>query len=309
MAEFAYNNGYQESIKCTPFYVNYRVNPEHQTIGQLMQEQITPPENISQLVHDIRQAEMTEAQLRHKEYYDAGRKPDPNLQSGDLVWLLPRNLRTTRPCRKPNYKTIRPFKMLAKIEESAYKHDLPPSMRIHNTFHISLLELYHDNKLPSQRTQPPPPIIIEGEPEYELEEIIDLQLHYGKLQYQAKWTGYPPENDKVWYPFNDFENAGIAKQQFYQQYPGKPSLNQDRGTRKWRDLGLNITNTTTRTTPTASKNNDTETANTQDHPTGMGNLSGATNKPPISSPTQVGGSRKEGTVSTGARSAVLNSML
>jgi len=196
MAEFAYNNGYQESIKRTPLYANYRVNPEHQTIGQLMQEQITPPENISQL-HDILQAEMTEAQLRHKEYYDAGRKPNPNLQSGDMVWLLPRNLRTTRPCRKPNYKTIGPFKMLAKIEESAYKHDLPPSMRIHNTFYISLLELYHNDKLPSQRTQPPPPIIIEGEPEYELEEIIDLQLHYGKLQYQAKWTGYPPENDKV----------------------------------------------------------------------------------------------------------------
>jgi len=59
-------------------------------------------------------------------------------------------------------------------------------MRIHNTFHISLLDLYNDNKLPSQRLEPPPPIIIEGEPEYELEEIIDLRLHYNKLQYRAK---------------------------------------------------------------------------------------------------------------------------
>jgi len=50
-------------------------------------------------------------------------------------------------------------------------------MRIHNTFHISLLELYHDDKFPSQRTQPPPPIILEREPEYELEEIIDSRLH------------------------------------------------------------------------------------------------------------------------------------
>jgi len=89
MAEFAYNNGYQESIKHTLFFANCGVNPEHQTIGHLMQGHIRPPENMSQL-HNILKAEMTEAQLRHKEYYDAGRKPDPNLQSGDMVWLLPK---------------------------------------------------------------------------------------------------------------------------------------------------------------------------------------------------------------------------
>ena len=172
MAEFAYNNGYQESIKRTPFFADYGVNPEYQTIGHLMQGKNTPPEEMSQL-HDTLQAEMTEAQLRHKEYYDAGRKPDPNLQSGDMVWLWPRNIRTTRPCKKLDYKKIRPFKILARIGESAYKLNLPPLMRIHNTFHISLLELYYDDKFPSQRAQPPPPIIIEGEPEYELEQIID----------------------------------------------------------------------------------------------------------------------------------------
>jgi len=89
MAEFACNNEYQESIKRTPFFANYRVNPEYQTIGHLMQGNITPPEDMSQL-HDTLQAEMTEAQLRHKGYYDAGRKPDPNLESGDIVWLLPK---------------------------------------------------------------------------------------------------------------------------------------------------------------------------------------------------------------------------
>jgi len=67
MAEFAYNNGYEESIKRTPFFANDGVNPEYQTIGHLMQRKITPPEDMSQL-HDTLQVE---AQLRHKEYYDA----------------------------------------------------------------------------------------------------------------------------------------------------------------------------------------------------------------------------------------------
>jgi len=148
-AEFAYNNGYQETIKHRPFFANYGINPEYETIGHLMQGNVTPLGEMSQL-HDVLQAEMTEAQIRQKEYYDQRRKPDPNLKSGDMVWFRTRNVRTTRPCKKLDYKKIGPFKNLAKIESSAYKHDLPDTMKIHNTIHISLLEPYENNKLPSQ---------------------------------------------------------------------------------------------------------------------------------------------------------------
>jgi len=273
-----------------------------------MQGKIAQPEDMRQL-HDTLQAEMTEAQLRHKEYYDAGRKPDLNLQSGDMVWLLPRNIRTTRPCKKLDYKKIGPFKILAKIGESAYKLDLPPSIRIHNTFHISLLELYHDDKFSSQRAQPLPPVIIEGEPEYELEQIIDSRLHYGKLQYRAKWTGYPPEHDKVWYPYEDFENAGIARQQLHQKYPRKPHIDHDRRTRKLGDLGLHNTTTATRTTTSTSANDDTKTPDTEDRPRRVGNCRGTTHEAPIPSPTRMGSSREEGTSLSGARPAVMDSML
>ena len=80
MAEFAYNNGHQEGIKNTPFFANYGINPEYHAIGHLMNAEIRPLEEISQL-HKVLQAEMTQAQLRHKGYYDARSKPDPNLQS------------------------------------------------------------------------------------------------------------------------------------------------------------------------------------------------------------------------------------
>ena len=83
---------------------------------------------------------------------------------------------------------------------SAYKLNLPDTIKIHNTIHISLLEPDQDNRLPSQIEEPPPQNIIEGEPEYELEETIDDRQYHGKLQYQAKWTGYSSEHNKVWYP-------------------------------------------------------------------------------------------------------------
>jgi len=62
-------------------------------------------------------------------------------------------------------------------------------MAIHTTFHISLLEPYQDNQVPSEVKEPTPPIQREGEDEYKLDEIIDSRLHSNKLQYRAKWKG------------------------------------------------------------------------------------------------------------------------
>jgi len=113
---------------------------------------------------------------------------------------------------------------LAKIGTRAYKLALPPSMAIHNTFHICLLEPYQDNRLPSQIKEPPPGIQIQGEDEYELDDIIDSRLHYNKLQYRAQWKGYSPAHDKVWYPAENFNHAEHRVQRFHRRYPRKPGV-------------------------------------------------------------------------------------
>jgi len=114
LAEFAYNNGYQETIKNTPFFANYGINPEYEMIVHLIQGKQEKPEKMT-LLHESLRNEMVAAQLRQREYYDLHRKPDPNLQSGDKVLLLPGNIKTTRPSKKLDYKKIGPFKILAKI--------------------------------------------------------------------------------------------------------------------------------------------------------------------------------------------------
>jgi len=58
MAEFVYNNGYQERTKDTPFFANGGTNGEYQAIGHRIQGRMTSPEDMSQL-HDTLQAEMT----------------------------------------------------------------------------------------------------------------------------------------------------------------------------------------------------------------------------------------------------------
>jgi len=83
-------------------------------IGHLIQGRQTKLEEMTQLHESLRNGMMA-AQSRQKEYYELHRKPDPNLQSGDLVWLLPRNIKTTRPSKKLDNKKIGLFKILAKI--------------------------------------------------------------------------------------------------------------------------------------------------------------------------------------------------
>ena len=171
-AEFAYNNSRQETIGRSPFYANYGYNPVYESTGHMILEKSVQPEQMSQL-HKVLKTEITEAQMSQNEYADRHRKPDPNWKQGDKVWLIPRNIRTTRPAKNLDYKKLGPFRILAKIGMQAYKLDLPDSMKVHPTFHVSLLETYQDNPLPSQVKPPPPPIEIDGNEEYELEEILD----------------------------------------------------------------------------------------------------------------------------------------
>ena len=231
LAELAYNNEYQETIKTTSLYANYGRNPEPQLINHMITEKETSAGDIEQLDEKLRE-EMKTAELRQKGNFNGHRKPDPNLKSEDMVWFLPQNVKTTRLSKKLDYKKIGPLKIIKQVGTGSYKLDLPVSITIHNIFHISFLEPYEDNKFRSQMQTPPPSIVIDREPECELEEIINSRLHWGKLEYCAKWTGYSPEHYRTWYPAENFSNARIAFEQFYSQYPGKPWL----GTRDYHQV-------------------------------------------------------------------------
>ena len=61
------------------------------------------------------------------------------MKSGDIVRLIPRNVKTTRPSQKLGYKKMGASKIIKKVGTRSYKLVLPASMTIHNTFQISLI--------------------------------------------------------------------------------------------------------------------------------------------------------------------------
>jgi hypothetical protein len=90
------------------------------------------------------------------------------------------------------------------------------SMKIHNVFHVHLLKLHH----PSKRHQKPlPPIEVEGEEEYEMEEVLNSHIQQGKLEFLVTWKGYLGE--LTWVRELDMHVDNAIKQ-FYKANPGTP---------------------------------------------------------------------------------------
>jgi len=50
--------------------------------------------------------------------------------------------------------------------------------------------LYYEDNF-GRKQESPPPISINEEEEFEIEEILDVRKHYGKTQYLINWKGYP----------------------------------------------------------------------------------------------------------------------
>ena len=91
-------------------------------------------------------------------------------------------------------------------------------MKIHLTFHTSLLESYKKSTLPLCIQLPPLPIEIDDGDEWEVEEILDLKFIHWKLYYLVKWKGFPI-SDNSWKPTTHLQNSPMMIEEFHSNYP------------------------------------------------------------------------------------------
>jgi hypothetical protein len=165
-------------------------------------------------------AELKLTQEWQKKQADCRRKDHPNFKVGDKVWLLRKNIATTRPCAKLNYKRLGPFKIAKFIGLVACQLEPPPHFKIHNVFHVSLLEPYHEKSIPKHHREPPAPVKIEGQEEFEVQEVLDSKKIRGKLLYLVFWRGYPPSK-ATWEHVGNLVHAQDLVNRFHQRYPNK----------------------------------------------------------------------------------------
>ena len=223
LAEFAYNNTLQGSTQQTPFFANYGHHPRFDQLHLNVSENPAATDlatRLSDIQEQMKQS-LLEAQRHQKTNADKSRKEHPDISVGDKVWLLRRNLRTRRPSDKLDYRRLGPFPVVKQINKVAYRLELPASMKIHPVFHVSLLEPYKESTLPGRVQEPPPPIEIEGDEEFEVSEILDSRIHRRRLEYLVHWQGYDV-SERTWEPASNLENAPEMIREFHRQYPQKP---------------------------------------------------------------------------------------
>jgi glycosylphosphatidylinositol phospholipase D len=68
-------------------------------------------------------------------------------------------------------------------------------------------------------TPPPLPVIVEGEEEWEVEEILDSRRMRGRLQYLVKWRGFV---DPTWEPEENLTEVE-AVDTYHKRYPARPA--------------------------------------------------------------------------------------
>ena len=131
----------------------------------------------------------------------AQRAPLDQFTPSDQVWLEARHLKLPYQAPKLTPKRHGPFVVIKKVSPVAYQLQLPIAWTIHDIFHASLLTPYHENKAHGPNYTRPPPDLIAGEAEYEVEGIVNHRFHRRTrtLQYLVHWKGYP-DADNSWEP-------------------------------------------------------------------------------------------------------------
>jgi hypothetical protein len=199
LAEFARNNSVNSAIGMTPFYANYGFHPRFDP--HVPDEVGTSPAGYERAadmvaVHQYCQEAIARAQERMAKYYDKKHIPPPAFKIGEKVLLKSKNITTFRPLPKLDARHYGPFTISGKISDWAYRLELPAKWKMHNVFHIDLLEPAPPTSKFANRHVPKSLKPDVAEVDYEVEAILEADwIKTGprskpRLQYLLKWKDY-----------------------------------------------------------------------------------------------------------------------
>ena len=220
MFEMIYNNSVNATTGKTPFELNYGYNPT--TPLEILAGRNSKVESADDFVDHWKEvAEKAKiaidtAQISQKEQADKHRR-DIEFEEGERVLLSTKHI---HQYSKKDPTFIGPYKIIKKYSAVTYKLELPDGMKLHPTFHISKLKKYIESpeRFKSRIEPPPPPDLIDGFEEFEVEEIVNRRLRKrGKKQiveYLIKWKG-KPAYENTWEPESNLEHAHQAIKRYH----------------------------------------------------------------------------------------------
>ena len=222
--EFAYNNHVHSSTKQVPFYVETGRLPRMGFEPDLPRSKVEAVNEFADRMKgalDEARAALAHAKDDMARYYNQRHDPAPVFKAGDKVYLDASDIKTTRPSRKLSHRNLGPFPVVRPVGSHAYRLRLPPSMsRLHPVFHVVKLTPVPHDPIGRKIRAPPPPTVVDGELEYEVEEVLDSRVRYRRLEFLVRWKGYGYEENS-WVAERDV-HAGELVADFYRRHPGAP---------------------------------------------------------------------------------------
>jgi len=166
---------------------------------------------------EVAKANLEKVHKMYKDFTDKSQR-EVKFQEGDEVWL---NIKNFRLPEGLSHKFLGPyagpFKVLEKKLSNTYKLEQPENLRVHPTFHVSLLKpVSHDaSRLNRKYNSRPPPDLVHNEPQFEVEAVLkSRQLRRREREYLVKWKGYHLIEASLVNEFN-MEHAQEAIEEFH----------------------------------------------------------------------------------------------
>ena len=202
LVEFAYNNVPSATTSISPFFANkgyhlkITVHPER-NIASSQAYDFTV--DLNELQSTLK-AEISAAQQHYQKSADAQCFPAPDFKVGDKVFVKAQFFQTIRSSKKLSEKYLRPYEIIAQPSTLSFTLYLLESMcSVHPVFYVSMLEPTTSNTFSKRIQLVPTPVIIDGEPEYEISQIVDSKIDYQwacKLLYKVIWLEYEDTGDE-----------------------------------------------------------------------------------------------------------------
>lgn len=210
--EFAMNNAFNDSIRATPFYLNYGRHPKSPT-DYAFKSPVEPSERFSANIRaSLGRAQdcMRIAQERQARYANKKRR-DLEFQVGEYVLLDSKNLRLKLDgAHKLGHRFLGPYKILKRVGPVSYELELTKDMRIHDVFHVSLLRAYHKREGDAEGA--PPALMPNGEIQTEVVEVLHHVDDLDNVRwYSVKWA----DNDISWITESDASNCLSRVQEYF----------------------------------------------------------------------------------------------
>ncbi|KAJ1589023.1 hypothetical protein NDA15_001613 [Ustilago hordei] len=172
------------------------------------------------------QEQIREAQRRSVDQYNRKHK-DIEFKVGDMVYINRRNWKTRRPTPKLDTQFAGPYPVQEQVGRRAYRITLPANLRVHDVFHVSMLEPARTSSLPQRAEQPTIPSLPDEDLDFEVEALIDKRSHNGTTEYKVLWRGYS-EEAASWEPVENLNCPDLIQEYEVSEGGRVSSPDQDR---------------------------------------------------------------------------------